>query len=963
VPMAEVMRVLAPEGVALVAGKKTIKPRPDAIDAWTHYLSDATNNAVARDTVIGPPARLQWQCGPKWTRHHDHMSSLSAMVSDGRRIYYILDEGSPASLYLPSHWLLIARDAFNGKRLWSRDIGTWYTRFKGLKDGPADAPRRLVATGGRVYATLDLHGPVVALDAVTGRTVREYAGTKGAEEILLAGDTLFVLVGPGSIGDGGRPARPAEKRVIMALDAESGARRWQAADVVAAMTMAVDDRRVYYFNFASGQVVGLDRASGRRLWTSAKVPAPAKQMSFFASKLVVHDGVVLFASGEHSGMTKSGGGERRDDTLTAFAADTGKTLWTGKHLPSGYSSPEDLFVIDGLVYCEAASNGTLDGRVVAYDLKTGAVKRSFAADMENYWFHHRCHSGRATSRYIITSRTGSEFIDLAREHWNLNHWVRGACLYGLMPSNGLLYAPPAPCICYAETMMHHFSALAPAGESRPAADDAGPRLVKGPAYGQPTGKPKALVRNASDWPTYRGDSARSGATAARVSPRLRPAWTAPVGGRLSGLTVANGKVFVAEVDRHTVHALVADTGKPAWSYTAGGRVDSPPTVHEGLALFGAADGWVTCLRATDGAVVWRFRAAPTDRRTLAYEQVESLWPVHGSVLVRDGAAHFVAGRSAFVDGGLRLYRVDARTGRMLSEAVLDDRDPETGKDLQGRIKWLNMPVGRPDILSSDGKRLYMRSQGFDLAGKRLTLSPQAGGPEQGQRQGGEETHLFCPTGFLDDTWFHRTYWVYGKSWSSGWKGYYVAGKYAPSGRIISVGDEHVYVFGRQPRYYRWTTPLEYRLFAASKEWKPGLKAKGVTTFKAPRKDQEGRKKGQGKAEPVQNQAHYAWSTTVPILVRAMTLADRTLFIAGPRDVLDESKLRKADPGPKAGIREQEAALRGDAGGLLWAVSAEDGSRLAEYRLAAPPIMDGMAAAGGRLYLSLMNGTVICLGGR
>ncbi|NQT87393.1 class I SAM-dependent methyltransferase, partial [bacterium] len=41
VPMAEVMRVLAPRGVALIGGKKTVKPWPDDIDEWTHFLPDA----------------------------------------------------------------------------------------------------------------------------------------------------------------------------------------------------------------------------------------------------------------------------------------------------------------------------------------------------------------------------------------------------------------------------------------------------------------------------------------------------------------------------------------------------------------------------------------------------------------------------------------------------------------------------------------------------------------------------------------------------------------------------------------------------------------------------------------------------------------------------------------------------------------------------------------------------------
>ncbi len=201
VPEAELMRVLAPRGVAMIkkggVWTRLTKPVPANIDQWTHYLHGPDNNAVANDTVVGPPRRLQWQGAPKWTRHHDCMSSLSALVSAEGRLFYIIDEGSTASIFLPSHWALIARDAFNGKILWKKKITDWYTRFKGLKSGPADAPRRLVAVGGRVYATLSLHGPVTSLDAVTGKTIREYAETQNAEEILVSGDLLLVLTGPG----------------------------------------------------------------------------------------------------------------------------------------------------------------------------------------------------------------------------------------------------------------------------------------------------------------------------------------------------------------------------------------------------------------------------------------------------------------------------------------------------------------------------------------------------------------------------------------------------------------------------------------------------------------------------------------------------------------------------------------------------------------------------------------------
>jgi hypothetical protein len=269
-----------------------------------------------------------------------------------------------------------------------------------------------------------------------------------------------------------------------------------------------------------------------------------------------------------------------------------------------------------------------------------------------------------------------------------------------------------------------------------------------------------------------------------------------------------------------------------------------------------------------------------------------------------------------------------------------------------------MPVGRSDVLSSDGRRIYMRSQAFDLEGNRLAMGPTLRGPQEGTRQGGEGTHLFCPAGFLDDSWFHRQYWLYAKTWGSGWCGYYIAGKHAPSGRIMSVGDDLVYVFGRQPQYYRWTTPMEFRLFAAKKEWKAGP-AKPQPAKKAAAKS--GKKKRQPAAPgPVLNDANYAWQKTVPVLVRGMVLAGDTLFIAGPRDLLDETKVQRAPEGSEETLRRQEAAFRGEGGAVLWALSAGDGKKLTELELASPPVFDGLIAAKGRLYLSTTDGRVMCL---
>jgi hypothetical protein len=57
-----------------------------------------------------------------------------------------------------------------------------------------------------------------------------------------------------------------------------------------------------------------------------------------------------------------------------------------------------------------------------------------------------------------------------------------------------------------------------------------------------------------------------------------------------------------------------------------------------------------------------------------------------------------------------------------------------------------------------------------------------------------------------------------------------------------------------------------------------------------------------------------------------------------------------------------AAFEGRKGGVLRAVSAADGKRLAERRLDSPPVFDGMIAANERLYIATRDGRVVCMGG-
>jgi len=1166
-PEAETMRVLAPLGVLMVrdgdSWQRRVKPWPEDIDEWTHYLHDATNNAVAQDTRIAPPRSLQWIGSPRWSRHHDRIAAMSNLVTAAGRLFYIFDEGPTSSVILPSKWSLIARDAFNGVVLWKRPIPDWQTRLWPLKSGPAQLPRRLVASEDTIFATLGIDVPLTAIDARTGDTLRTYEGTQGTEEILLSDGALFLLVDDEldtdkytNAGAVSRPWWTGRPKRVMAVEAATGKVLWQHPSSVVPLTLAADDTRVFFHD--GSELVCLNRADGAVQWTSDKAPLVSRLMSFFAPTLVVQDGVVLFAGGEESGLVKSTGGATKADTITAFDAETGGVLWSAEHLPSGYSSPEDVFVIDGAVWYAGVSNGGLPGAVIGRDLHSGEIVKSYdKADVETYWFHHRCYRGKATSKYLMVARTGTEFIDPKTGHWEINHWTRGGCLYGIMPANGLIYTPPHDCICYPEAKLFGFCALSAPRDGRHGRPSTASRLERGPAYDDYAAQDAPSAAPASDeWPTYRHDALRSGATPQAMDADLKETWRHKFGTRLSTVTIADGMAFVAEIDRHTVHALNAASGEPVWSYVVGGRVDSPPTIYKGAAIFGCADGWLYCLRATDGALIWRFRAAPEDSRIVAFEQLESPWPLHGSVLIQDGIVCAVAGRSVFLDGGLRLCRVDARTGKLVSEDVLDERDPKTGENIQAQTVRLTMPVGLPDVLSSDGKHLYMRSQVFDMEGKRLETAPHPGKlGAHADVQEGDTKHLFSPSGFLDGTWFHRSYWVYGRNFEGGWNGYYLAGRRTPTGKIMSFDGTHVYGYGREPKYLRWTTPMEFQLYAAPRQppapedtppegtivrvnksksldpsntpltvtaWVRAERPDGVviahgggvlgyslflkggvpcfaTTASSKRWQVEAREKApdgwlhlagvlradgelqiyvngalsgttmgaklipKDPADALQigadegsfvgdyktaapfkgtidetrvyhaelsgdtigalasgaiqtaedsasmvmyhkydkgnasdfsdNKNHgtvvgaelaegrfsgallftgilpdepntrvpYEWSMQVPLLARGMVSASGALFVAGPDDLVDEPTALNAldDPEVQQKLVEQEKAFAGDAGGLLRAVAPTDGTTLWELRLDTIPVWDGLAVAGGRLYLAGADGSVRC----
>jgi len=909
---AELLRVLVPRGVAIVGARERSKPRPVETDAWTHFLHGAGGNAVSGDRRVGPPRYLQWDGEPRWSRSHETDMSLTALVTAGGRVFHTTDDGpigiheTPlAARRFPDRCALVARDAFNGIVLWKRPLPGWGSKAWdgdrwawGKRDQvfstPLALPRRLVAAGERLYVTLGFRSPLSELDAQTGRTLRTFDATRNTEEIVLSGGVLVLRV---------RPAGKEKGEAVVALDAVSGDVLWKRpADALADLTLAAAAGRVCFHD--TKRLVALDARTGRELWTAPTPSKPARPLT--AGTLVMASDVVLFAG------TGGRGGRGGQFVLHAFSAADGKRLW-GMPMRGSFRGMPDVFVVGGLAWV-----GTLTTR--GLDLRTGRPVRQVDAPHLFTGGHHvRCYRGKATCRYLISSKRGAEFLDLAGDDHSRHDWVRGTCRYGLLPANGLLYAPPHSCFCFPGVKIAGFNALAadqtPPDPNRPLP----PRRTKGPAFGREIASPDP---SPADWPTYRHDNARSGHVPASVPVGLQRAWRTALRGRTSPPVAVGERVFVAGRDTHTVRSLDAANGAERWCFTAGGPVDSPPTVHEGRALFGCTDGYVYCLDAADGELVWRFRAAPREKRIVSYGRVESAWPVHGSVLVEKGVAYFAAGRSSFLDGGIYLFGLDPATGEVRHRAHLDGPHPRLDKP---STRAHEMDGALNDILVSNGEKLFLTQNVFDLALRPLDAPVIA-------RHGARKTdlHLVATGGFLDDSGFDRLFWMHARRWP----GLYVAIGAPKAGQILAFNDTTTFglhafdtKFSRSPYFHPGTGGGE--LFAADNDNEPTLDARnaraerGTMTRTRPPK----------------------WSVRVPVRARAMVLAGQTLFFAGPPDVVDP-----ADP---------LGAFEGRKGARLWAVSAADGRKLAEHPLDTPPVFDGLIAARGALFLTTEDGAVHC----
>ncbi len=877
--ISELARVLCPGGVLLWHGKidtaavaqagldllpnfrdwsAARKPWPAAMDGWTHPRHAADGNAVSQDTLVGPPRRVRWVAGPS--------VEISNMVTSAGRNYY------------GGVW---TRDAFNGLRLWQRSLSPSPARG-GFASQYVPGSVRPIAVGDRLLVVTD--GSVVALDGTTGEPVRSYPEAGKPAEFLAVGDTILAV----------------DVAAVRAVAISDGSLRWiHEASEPRCVVATRDTVLVMEGSARRGEkpvAVSLALADGAVRWKQSDYAwLPLVRRSVMHKDLIALEVSTL-------NDTKEG------NSIQVLSAADGTFLWSRDFVPSmNHMKQARAMFIDDLLWVLE------DRQCVALDPKTGDVKRTWPSGLCH------CFPPVATRRFLFSGEM--EMTDLASGQVDANRITKAACGrdVGWVPANGLINVTPKHCVCW--PMLRGYAAMAPAKES----DEVGPEpgdehlLERGPAYfdGESPGHRACDAASSSDWPCYRHDAWRSSSTTAEMPGELAALWTASLGdwpegtvvedwrenpfvhGPITAPVISCGIAVVARPDAHEVVALDASTGKLRWRFTADGRVDTPPTLYGNLCLFGSKGGSVYALCAEDGQLAWRFRAAPCDEQIVAYGQIESPWPVSGSVLVAEDTVYFAAGRQPLADGGIRIFALKPQTGVVHWMKRLDSV-PTTNFYGSSGLEYDNF-----DLLHRENQSVAMSRWLFDSKTGEMTCKAL------------DAFAVLTSDGF--DAVVPRSCWSYAPRHQPRHGGNPSRMRHLAVYRgnsVLGVLRDERSVFRRDfdPKSREkfdtkwltgWATSANFRKkegevwqsdrLAAEAKWQSSL-------FE--------------EAEPKQT-------------IAALILAGDTLLAAGSE-------------------------------GGLTAISAADGKTLSKTKLPAP-LWDGMAAAGGRLFVSTRDGKLLCLG--
>lgn len=312
---------LAPDPA--LAGRTIVTPTPVAFADWSQPGGTADNSPP--NSVGSATLEQAWRANLGEGSNDRVQLAAPPVISDGR-IYF-----------LDANHRVTALDARDGRRLWSEALRPSSSRDRVARGGG------VAAAGGRVFVTTGF-GFVVALEGSSGNEVwRSNAGAPFHSAPTYAGGRLYAITNDSE---------------LVAFDAGTGDVTWnyqaiaEPARILSAPSVAVDGETIVA-PFASGELVALLSANGRRLWSDSLSRSgrltSLSAINDIAGRPVIDNGIVYASS--HSGV------------LAAVDLRTGQRVWA-----RAFASTQTPWVAGDVLYAVS-----VDGELAAFDRATGSA--------------------------------------------------------------------------------------------------------------------------------------------------------------------------------------------------------------------------------------------------------------------------------------------------------------------------------------------------------------------------------------------------------------------------------------------------------------------------------------------------------------------------------------------------------------------------------------------------------------
>ncbi len=304
-----------------LAGRAIIAPTPVAFADWSQPGGTADNSPPNSTGTVALTQAWRANLGEG---SNNRVQLAAPPVIDGGRLYF-----------LDADHRVHAIDASTGDRLWTESLRPRGTRDRVARGGG------VAAAGGRVFVTTGF-GFIVALEGANGEEVwRTQGGAPFHSAPTYSGGRLYAITNDSE---------------LISLDAGAGATQWtyqaiaEPARILSAPSVAIDGDTVVA-PFASGEVVALLGANGRRLWSDSLSRSgrltSLSAINDIAGRPVIDNGVVYAAS--HSGV------------LAAIDLRSGQRIWA-----RAFASTQTPWIAGDVLYAVS-----VDGELAAFDRATG----------------------------------------------------------------------------------------------------------------------------------------------------------------------------------------------------------------------------------------------------------------------------------------------------------------------------------------------------------------------------------------------------------------------------------------------------------------------------------------------------------------------------------------------------------------------------------------------------------------